>query len=119
MGLFEDIETELGVEGYPTIHLLADNEEVNVDLCSGPIAALADVRALLPTPLDHDEADIALTNGQSISMYGLEAENTVVMLIEQTIESVEHLWCHAFKYANLTDYNTGLGLQNPPSELRV
>lgn len=116
MGLFEDIRDEIGADVQETEHILGPDETLPVQLVSGPVEALADVRDLLPTELDHDESDVELTNGQLVSLYGLESEFTWVQLLDDPDAG---LWVHAFKYADADDYGVGSDLQTPAVELRA
>lgn len=115
MGLFEDITGLVG-GSYETTHTMPNQDTIPVELTSGPIAVLADVRDLLPGVLDHNEPDVVLTNGQSVSLYGLESELTWVYLLD---DPASGLWVHAFKYSDIGDYTDGTGLQTPAPELRV
>lgn len=116
MGLFEDIQTEIEADVQETNHILADSETMPVNLVSGPVDSLEDIRVLLPETMDHDEPDIELENGQSVSLYGVEDEFTWVVLLDDPDAG---LWVHAFKYADMDDYGVGSALQTPAVELRV
>ncbi len=116
MGLFEDIAGLVETGPYETVHILSDTATIPVELASGAVDSLAEVRGVLPPTLDHNEADIALLNGQSVSLYGVEGELTWVSLL---VDSEVGFWVHAFKYDTLVDYTTGSALQTPAASLRV
>lgn len=115
MGLFEDIAGVVG-NSCETTHVLPNQGTIPVALASGPVGVLSDVRDLLPLGLTHNEIDVALVNGQSVSLYGLETELTWVYLFEDPSVGP---WVHAFKYANMSGYTDGSALQTPAPELRV
>lgn len=115
MGLYTDISTLVG-SSYPTNHTLGNDVEIPVNLATGAVGALSDVRTLLPTPLDVNEPDIEVTGGTFVSCYGVESELTFVLLLDN---GGGNFWVHAFEYSTLSDYNDGVALQTPSLEARV
>ena len=114
MGYFEDIETELGKSGAQT-EQGDPGSEMTIDFVNGEVTDWADITALLTLPADYEDLNISLLDGQTCSVYGFDAENTVVLLNDDTSQK----WCHCFKYADATDYGTGKTLQTPAVGLRV
>ena len=114
MGLFQDVANLVG-GSYSTKHIINDGTEINVNLATGSVASLSAVRDLLPAVLNHNEPDIALTTGQSVSLYSKLAERVVVYLLSEG----GVYWVHAFEYSTDGDYTTGLDLQNPDAAIRV
>lgn len=114
MGYFEDIGTQLGVGSYST-QSQDTGLVLNVDFVSGPVAAWSDITSLLTLPADFEDLNIALVDGQTCSLYGFDAENTVVMLNDDGSQK----WCHCTRYANGSDYTSGKTILTPPVGLRV
>jgi len=114
MTLFQDIEGLVG-SGYETNNIKGDGSLIAINLATGPVDLLSDVRSLLPGTLDHFEEDIELVDGQFVSLYGLESELTLVYLSDDA----SAYWAHAFKYSTLSDYNAGLAIQDPSVEVRA
>jgi len=111
MGLFLDVQN-LTNFSYP--HTVGGEIDPYGIECSIP--SLASVRNLLPEVLDHNEADIALIGGTSVSVYGLEAEKTLIVMTEGSNGKV---YVYIFEYPTLEDYNDGLALHNPDESMRA
>ena len=114
MGFYEDIETELAVSGISTMQ--GDTQSgMTISYAYGSIELWSDITDLLTLPADFEDLNISLVGGVTISLYGFDAENTVVYLNDDGTTK----WCHCFKYADATDYGTGKTLQTPDAGLRV
>ena len=79
------------------------------------IATWTEITDLLALPANYEDLNISLTNGSTLSVYGFDAENTVVILDDDGTQKS----CHCFVYADATDYDTGKSLQTPDQSLRV
>lgn len=115
MTVMSDIETELGVTKSSVDQGDDVSGWVTVNAATEAISAWADITALLPTA-DYTDLNISMLDGSTVSVYGFDSENTVVVLYD---DGASLLWCHCFEYANATDYGEGKTLQTPASELRT
>jgi len=115
MTIFSDIESQLSISGQSTEH---DDAGVltPVDFVSGAISDYADITQHLTLPADFEDLNIDLAGtDDTLSIYGDDAENTLVMI--SVTEGT--MWGHAFKYADATDYAAGKALLVPAGGLRV
>ena len=114
MGYFEDIETALGVSGNQTEQ--GDPiSGMSIDFVSGAVTDWANITALLTLPADYEDLSISLIDGATVSVYGFDAENTVVHLNDDGSQK----WCHCVKYIDGTDYAAGKVIMAPAAELRT
>lgn len=118
MGVINDIETQLGEVIYQTLQGPAD-AFMQIDYVNGSISAFSDITDILSLPADFEDVNISLTNGSTVSLYGFDAENTLVVLTSQSVDEDTLVWCHCFKYGSAQDYATGKTLQTPDISLRV
>ena len=114
MTIYGDIETELGATGHQTEQGDPDSG-MTIDYVNGLITLWSDITDLLTLPADYEDLSISLLDGATVSVYGFDAENTVIYLNDDGTTK----WCHCFKYADATDYGTGKTLQTPAVGLRV
>ena len=114
MTVVSDIETELGETKYTTDQGPTESTW-SADMVDGSITAWSDITDLLTLPADFEDLNISLIAGGTMSLYGFDSENTLVILGD--LDSVK--WCHCFEYADGTDYASGKTEMTPASELRV
>jgi len=112
MGLFLDVQN-LTNFSYPHTTLEGTLDPCGIE-CNVP--SLNSVRDLLTMALDHSEEDILLLNGTSVSVYGVESEKTLVVIVEGSNSKVS---TYTWEYPTLGDYNDGLALHNPDESLRA
>src|SRR5687768_18335762 len=118
MALLQDLQTVLGVEPYATTQTVSGEEDtINITLLTGPIDDFSEVVNTLPENPEFSEENIALTGGQTVSLYGFssEAENILIYLVQDS----QVTWAHVFSYEDEADYSVGKTLQVPAAELRV
>jgi len=114
VSIFSDIETEIGSTGYQTTNGATDSS-LTVDYVGGVISAFSDVTDLMTLPADYEDTGITLIGGDAVSVYGDDAENTVVVLNDDGVDK----WVHVFRYADASDYGDGKVLNTPAVGLRV
>ncbi len=114
MGYYEDIETHLSKSGVTTEQGTVD-AGMTVSFVGGSVATWAEITNLLTLPANYEDLSISLLDGHTASVYGFDAENTVVYLDDDGSQK----WVHCFKYADGTDYASGKTIMTPAVGLRV
>ena len=118
MTIINDLATILGQDVYETSQGNPDTA-ATIDYVNGSISAFSDITNELTLPADFEDTNIVLTDGSTMSLYGFDSENTLVLLSEQEVEGSPLIWCHCFKYANSPDYEECKTLHTPDISLRV
>ena len=130
MSCVENLADALGTEHSSTKQMWLDGTELSlVHHFTVDVASKAEVVSVLPGNHTYVEADVALTNGQTVSTYHFDNDWCIVQIVEgitvdmstpdEAIAPTQHTSCFGFEYTNADDYAEAKTRLSPDESLRV